>query len=273
MRTENGCPQSVEIGGGSFLAWRNPLGEPDQLTPDSEVSAVTSSPVLSPDHLDLLATAAVTYRVLAAPPAAQMAGVSAAHAGRILRQQNLAAATLRGAASVATIDAYEFRPVMEPLDPVEVLKACHCYEDTCREAPGWESSIAHQLIQTILRAATQRLPGYSMAPWRWRRSSRCAEPVGFAAGWRPEVPRLEWVDAATLASRWESARLVVVTTEAVPDLPPGLPRRPSVIGLHDASDLSGLQELWTELVTDVMVWPLCRSALEIAVREPGEMLL
>lgn len=239
---------------------------------------MTSSPLLSSDHLDLLATAAVTYRVLAAPPAALLAGgqglvgVSAAHAGRILWQQNLAAA-VRGGASVAAGEGYEFRAVTEPLDPVEVLKACHCFEDMCRDDPGWESSIAHRLVHSIGRAATQRLPGYSMAPWRWRRSSRCAAPVGFATGWRPEVPGLEWVDAAALVGRWESARLIVVTTEAVPDLPPGLPRRPSVIGLHDEQNLRGLQDLWTELVTDVMVWPLCRSALEVAVREPGEMLL
>lgn len=273
MATEIRCPQSVETGGGSFLAWRNPPGEPDQLTPSSEVLAVSSSPLLSFDHLDLLATAAVTYRVLAAPPAALLAGVSAAHAGRLLRQQNLAAVAVRGGTSVAVGDGYQFRPVTEPLDPVEVLKACHCYEDTCRDDPGWESSIARRLIHSIVRAATQRLPGYSTAPWRWRRSSRCAEPVGFATGWRPDVPGLEWVDAAALVGRWESARLVVVTTEAVPDLPPGLPRRPSVIGLHDEQNLGGLQDLWTELVTDVMVWPLCRPALQVAVREPGEMLL
>lgn len=240
---------------------------------------MTSSPLLSPDHLDLLATAAVTYRVLAAPPAAKAAGrgligVSAAHAGRILRQQNLTAATKRAGSSVATVvDRYEFRPVEEPLDPMEVLKACHCFEDVCSGDPGWESSVAHQLIHSVARAAIERLPGYSTAPWHWRRSSRCEAPVGFATGWRPDVPGLEWVDAAAIADRWESARLVVVTTEAVPDLPPGLPRRPSVIGLHDMTNLSGLQDLWTELVTHVMVWPLCQAALQVAVKEPGEMLL
>lgn len=234
---------------------------------------MSSSPLLSPDHLDLLATAAVTYRVLAAPPAALLStnralvGVSAAHAGRILWQQNL------DAAGAGVVTDYEFRAVEEPLDPVEVLKACHCYEDTCGGRPGWDSSVAARLIRSIGCAATQRLPGYSMAPWRWRRSTRCAAPIGFSTGWRPDVPGLEWVDAAALRGRWDTARLVVVTTDAVPDLPPGLPVRPGVIGLHHEANLTGLQELWSGVVTDVMVWPLCASALQVAIREPGEMLL
>lgn len=274
MNGETGCPRPVEAARAAFLAWSDPPGEPDRLTPASEVF-VTASPLLSPDHLDLLATAAVTYRVLTAPPAALLAGatnlvaVSAAAAGKILRDQNLAASS---SSATTTID-YEFRPVTEPLDPVEVLKACHCYEDTCRAHTSWERSLAHRLIRSIERAATQRIPGYTDAPWRWLRSSRWQPPVGFATEWRPEVSGLNWVNASELALRWDQARLVVITTDAVPNLPPGLRRRPAVIALHNGVDLAGLQALWSDLATDAMVWPMCRTALQVALSEPAEMLL
>lgn len=239
---------------------------------------MTASPLLSPDHLDLLASAAVTYRVLTAPPAALLAGgtnlvaVTAAAAGKILREQNLASVPTNTIAATAAVD-YEFRPVTEPLDPVEVLKACHCYEDTCRAHNGWERTLAYRLIRSIERAATERIPGYTDAPWRWLRSIRCQPPVGFADQWRPEVPGLNWVSAAELALRWEQARLVVITTDAVPNLPPGLRRRPAVVALHNGVDLAGLQALWSDLATDAMVWPMCRTALQVALSEPSEMLL
>ena len=216
---------------------------------------------------------------MAAPPAACLAGaraavvgVSAAHAGRILYRQNVAAA--EGKHRLDAVDGYEFEPVEEPLDPVEVVKACHAYEDLCRDEPGWEQSVAWRLVRAIGRAATERFPGYTVAPWRWRRSERCGVPVGFGGRWRPEVPGLEWVDdVAELGQRWATARVVVVTTEVLPDLPAGLLRRPAVIALHDASNLDGLQAMWSDLVTDAMVWPWCTAALQVAVSEPGEMLL
>ena len=108
MSVETVCPRSVEAARAGFLAWSDPLGEPDRLTPASEV-IVTASPLLSPDHLDLLASAAVTYRVLTAPPAALLAGatnlvaVSAAAAGKILREQILASVPTNTIAATAAV--------------------------------------------------------------------------------------------------------------------------------------------------------------------------
>lgn len=279
MRAAVWCPQSVEWPVAGFLAWSDPPGEP-RLTPASEVPVVSSSPLMSADHLDLLATAAVQYRVVALPPAALLSGsdvlvptVTAAHTGRILRQHNVAAGAAVGQVDPHLVDAYTFQQVQEPLDPVEVVKACHCFEDACRRWPLWERSVAAKLIRSLERAAMQRIPGYTDAPWRWVRSNRNRPPVGFATSWRPAVPGLEWVSADELRRRWDEARVVVVTTQAVPDLPPGLPRRPAVIGLHDVSDVSGLQSLWAEPMTDAMVWPVCAQALQVALNEPREMLL
>lgn len=273
----------MELPVAGFLAWSDPPGEP-RLTPASEVPAVSSSPLMSADHLDLLATAAVQYRVVASPPAALLSGsdvlvptITASHTSRILHQHNLAVVSAVQAQAVAHLvdvaEPYTFRPVQEPLDPVEVVKACHCYEDACRRWPGWERSVAAKLIRSLERAAVQRIPGDSDAPWRWLRSTRSGPPVGFATSWRPEVPGLEWVSVDEMRQRWDDARLVVVTTQAVRDLPAGLARRPSVIGLHDAADVAGLESLWAGPVTDAMVWPVCAGALQVALTEPREILL
>lgn len=273
-------PQSVEVAAAAGLAWSHPLGEADHPTPNSEVSAVTASPLLSSDHLDLLATAALRYRVLTAPPAACLAGsrasvvgVNAAIAGRILHQENVAAALASHRLDPQAVVGYDFRPIEEPLDPVEVVKACHAYEDVCRDRVGWEETVACRLVGSIARAATERIPGYAAAPWRWHRSSRSGASIGYGGAWRPEVPGLEWVDASELARRWVTARVVVITTDVLPDLPAGLPRRPAVIALHNATNIEGLMAMWSDLVTDGMVWPLCAAALQVAVNEPGEMLL
>ncbi len=274
-------PQPVEVAAETRLAWSHPFGEADHPTPNSEVPAVTASPLLSADHFDLIATAALRYRVLTAPPAACFAGarasvvgVNAAIAGRILHQENVAAALASGRLDPqAIVGDYDFRPVEEPLDPVEVVKACHALEDLCRDRTGWEETVACRLVGLIARAATERIPGYTAAPWRWHRSSRCGAPIGYGGAWRPEVPGLEWVDVAELTRQWATARVVVITTDVMPDLPAGLPRRPAVIALHDATNIEGLMAMWSDLVTDGMVWPLCATALQVAVSEPGEMLL
>lgn len=49
--------------------------------------------------------------------------------------------------------------------PVEVLKACDCYEYQSCEHNGWYKSQAHAFIDRLRRAAISALPGYDEAEW------------------------------------------------------------------------------------------------------------
>lgn len=52
-----------------------------------------------------------------------------------------------------------------PVNPVEVLKLCDCFDYQACEADGYEESIAAALVQRIRQDAICRLPGYDAAPW------------------------------------------------------------------------------------------------------------
>jgi hypothetical protein len=72
-------------------------------------------------------------------------------------------------------------PVMEPgegyfygphrfchcpqLDPVQVIKACHCYAYQSCEHPEWEASEAYAFVSALESIATHYLPGYEKAEW------------------------------------------------------------------------------------------------------------
>lgn len=51
------------------------------------------------------------------------------------------------------------------LDPVQVIKACHCYEYQSCEHDDWRDSRAYAIIQGILDAAMSHLRGYDDAEW------------------------------------------------------------------------------------------------------------
>ena len=50
-------------------------------------------------------------------------------------------------------------------DPVQVIKACHCYEYQACEHPGWAGSEAKAVTDALLAAAVRALPGYEDAEW------------------------------------------------------------------------------------------------------------
>lgn len=53
----------------------------------------------------------------------------------------------------------------ERLDPIAIIKACHCYDYQSCEARTWERSEARQLVRAIEDHAIRHLPGYDAAPW------------------------------------------------------------------------------------------------------------
>jgi hypothetical protein len=60
---------------------------------------------------------------------------------------------------------YEFRPWQGEIDPVQVIKACHCYSYQASEHPGWKESEAHAFIEALEDRAACALPGYDEAAW------------------------------------------------------------------------------------------------------------
>jgi len=64
-----------------------------------------------------------------------------------------------------TITAKDFHIPLADIDPVQVLKACDCYEYQACEHQGWKDSEAHAFIQALRGRAIGALPGYEEAEW------------------------------------------------------------------------------------------------------------
>jgi hypothetical protein len=163
---------------------------------------MSSAPVdvVGCDHLDLLVSAAVRYRVLAGPTAAafsaagESAGIVAtpSDAGRLLLKQNRASARWKSVRARVEADMsdvetlhYEHRRV-EDFEPIEVIKAAHGYQQRVADGPIWNGTAAQRLLDAIVYAAIQRLPGYAEAAWEWtRKTHRLGAPVGLRRHWVP----------------------------------------------------------------------------------------
>jgi hypothetical protein len=197
-----------------------------------------SATVVSADALDLLVTAALRYGVLTSrtrnafsPATAGVLQATPDDAGRVLLAQHLAAQrpTMAAPPSLSSeLRCYQHVPVAH-VDPVHVLKAIHTYEAVAAAGPGWDTSAAHTLTTALLRAAVKALPGYAEAPSSWRRPPvRSGPPIGLARTWRPIRDGVTWMTARELAAHWQSAAVVLLTVDALPDLPRGLPARDGV---------------------------------------------
>ena len=248
----------------------------------------SSCDVVSHDHLDLLVSAAERLALLVptataafSPAAAASAGLvgTPTAAGRLLLEENLAAARWRrdrGRGRLELPDGqlhYEHRTVAR-FGLMEVLKAAHAYQQLAADSPGWAGSAARRLVDAVVLAATQQLPGYAQASGRWiRLPARTAPPVGLRHLWAPVEHGVIWLPADQLAGRWEDATLVVLTVDALEDLPVGLPPRPGVY-LCAASGID--DDLWpaiTQLQPDVVVHvPAGRAWLLEQLADPAAAL-
>jgi len=187
-----------------------------------------SATVVSADHLDLLLTAAERYEVLSNPTRAAVscsrgAVISPTSAGRLLLEHSICAAciALGGTDPVLDPELGAYQHV-----PVEVLKAAYSYQDQAQTSPQWPGSSAARILQHLIRAVAEHLPGYDGTPSPWRRPpARTGHPVGLWREWAPVDEGIRWVRARELAAHWDSAALVVVTVPALPDVPIGLSPR------------------------------------------------
>ena len=188
------------------------------------------------DQLDLLASAAQIYGQLVSPTTAVFCppagrgrfAISEMVAARLLHDDQLAALRRSGGSDVTDADEeYEYRPV-DTVDPVAVLKACDSYEDVAEVAPGWASGEGRRLISAIRSAAIRYLPGYDQAPVRWTRPSARPVVIGARHQWTPIPNGVDWLPPGDIAAAWSTADHILITVDAIGDLPTGLAARPDV---------------------------------------------
>jgi hypothetical protein len=73
-----------------------------------------------------------------------------------------------GPAGYDGADYYQYPDtLLDPLDPVSLIKMIHCYEYQSCEHPGWKTSRAKAFCDALLHRQMQRLPGYDSAPWNY----------------------------------------------------------------------------------------------------------
>lgn len=80
----------------------------------------------------------------------------------------------------ATVDGpgeMTFRPVWRDVSPVQIIKACDCYDYQACETPDYYETPAASLIKQIRKAAIRRLPGYDDAEWSMSAPTHSVETV------------------------------------------------------------------------------------------------
>ncbi len=58
-----------------------------------------------------------------------------------------------------------YNPNAKRISPVEAIKLASSLDYQSCEHPEWESSIAHEIVESIKSEAIRRLAGYDAAPW------------------------------------------------------------------------------------------------------------
>jgi hypothetical protein len=84
--------------------------------------------------------------------------------GQILLNENYRSVNSRYTGN-DTAPAYKFKRLIHSNTPVEILKACSCYDYQACETDDYNDTLAAHIIDAIRRAAINSLPGYDAAPW------------------------------------------------------------------------------------------------------------
>ncbi len=100
---------------------------------------------------------------------------AAVEIGNILWQENIASVSARYPGETPDTllgpvgETFELTTrdvtVFSDADPVQVLKACDCYEYQSCEHEGWHTSDAKKIIEALRGCAWRALPGYDSAAW------------------------------------------------------------------------------------------------------------
>jgi len=60
---------------------------------------------------------------------------------------------------------YRGASIGRSLSPIEIVKACHCYNYQSCEATDWEHTEAYAISEAIEASAVRRISGYEEADW------------------------------------------------------------------------------------------------------------
>jgi hypothetical protein len=119
--------------------------------------------VVAPKHIHYLLTYANGHRYLSRDFSTPDALTDAAN---MLYRVNVEAVNTRYPADPQEYADIGFSFVTDiPADPVQVIKACNCYDYQACELPEYETTAAARLIAGIRSAAICDLPGYDDAMW------------------------------------------------------------------------------------------------------------
>lgn len=207
---------------------------------------------LPADHIDLIMAAAAEFGVISAPP-----GIPRPHQVITALAQRLGTGLfLRN--QIVDPAGYRYRPVEGALDVRDVLKACHAAQHAYRDTRQWVGSNEQRVVDGVAKAAAMRVPGYELSPWVWTRPKE--NVIGYAptGTWRPGIPGVDWVaELDEFTERWPGARVVLLTTSALEQLP-ALPARPRVyvvVEAHEAATAILNEETSRSMAESVLVWP------------------
>jgi hypothetical protein len=137
--------------------------------------------VVSNDHIDALLTFAIdkraSYNINESCGRMSFAETTATEIGRVLLRENERSVNQRYQENDAGIaDSYEWRRFPNRrLTPVNILKACSCFDYQACETDDYEESVAHRIIDAIRHTAIGSLPGYNDADG-WTFARRADEP-------------------------------------------------------------------------------------------------
>ena len=71
---------------------------------------------------------------------------------------------------IGMVEGYNWKRISESLiNPVAVVKSCHCIDYQSCELPDWNKTLAKRVLTAIERKAVELAPGYDDAPWGWER--------------------------------------------------------------------------------------------------------
>ena len=215
--------------------------------------------LLGNDHLDLLLSAALEWAI-PLPPSPRVAlsrlhppAVLASATGVMLRQHNAAADGQHEAPE------YTFTPVLD-LDPVFIVKAVRAMVYRCQADPRWHGGAGQQFLRDLDDAAVARID----RPWEWHRPApRFGAVAGIAAGWKPEIPGLQWLSPADAGRVWRSARHLLVTPEALEILDPQLVPRELVLLIGSQAPSPTAWRVMEQISCGqrVAFWPVARAWL------------
>lgn len=225
------------------------------LHPSSSIEQLRSLPA---DHIDLLLTAAIDLGVIAVPsgvPRPRMMLLAIAQrVGTHLYMRNR-----EGEAG-----GYRFRPVEDPLDMREILKASHAAQYAYQHTKLWSGSDEKLVVDAVAKAAAMRTPGYDLAPWVWRRPARTCAGFAPQGAWAPAVDGLDWFDDVDAFSEvWADSRIIITTLDGLKALPE-LPARAHVYVLVEPDDAgAGIQSsALARYIEGILVWPDAQAWLE-----------